>query len=268
MSDPRDACDPRGAPARPLAHWPDALESAIARCVNWRKVTVVRETASTQDHARNLGVGEIVIAGRQTAGRGRFDRAWIDTAEDGLAISMNVTAQSPESISLASAVAAAQAIEDVCKVATGAAPIVRLKWPNDLVIAGKKVGGILIERHATVATIGIGINAAQLRFPAALAARATSLALQGFPVDRLDLAVALLERLDAWLAANEDATMEEFSRRDCLRGNMTAFRTPEGMVQGIVVKVDPARGILVRTSRGDQHLPAATTSVFVPEDRF
>lgn len=258
----------RSVPSRPLVDWPKVLESSIARCAHWRKVTVVRETASTQDHARNLCVGEIVIAGRQTAGRGRFDRAWIDTDEDGLAISLNVAANSPESIALTSAVAAAQAIEDVCQSATGAAPIVRLKWPNDLVIAGKKVGGILIERSDTVVTIGIGINSAQSRFPAELTARATSLALQGFAVDRLDLAVALLERLDALLASSEDVVMEEFARRDCLRGNMTAFRTPTGMVEGIVMWVDPARGILVRTSRGDQHLPTATTSVFVPEDRL
>ncbi|MCX5664806.1 MAG: hypothetical protein NTY97_08935, partial [Planctomycetota bacterium] len=103
---------------RPLDQWPDALEATIARCASWRSVTVVRETASTQDHARNLHVGDVVIAGRQTAGRGRLGRAWIDTAEDGLALSANAAANSPPWISLASAIAAAQAIEDLCRRVT------------------------------------------------------------------------------------------------------------------------------------------------------
>ena len=253
---------------RPIDQWPDALEATIARCASWRSVTVVRETASTQDHARNLHVGDVVIAGRQTAGRGRLGRAWIDTAEDGLALSANIAADSPHWISLAAAIAAAQAIEDLCRSATGGAPIVRLKWPNDLVIAQKKVGGILVERNDRSATIGIGINCTQRAFPAELSSRATSLLLQGFAIDRLDLAQLLLERVDFWSAASEEAINEEFAARDCLVGNQASFRTPNGIVDGHVLRVDPSLGIVVRTSRGDQHLPAATTSVFVPEDRL
>ena len=253
---------------RPIDQWPDALEATIARCASWRSVTVVRETASTQDHARNLHVGDVVIAGRQTAGRGRLGRVWFDTAEDGLALSANAAADSPHWISLASAIAAAQAIEDLCRRTTGGAPIVRLKWPNDLVIAQKKVGGILIERNDRSATIGIGINCTQRAFPAELFSRATSLLLQGFAIDRLDLARILLERLDFWIAASEAAIAEEFAMRDCLAGNQASFRTPSGIVDGHVLRVDPSQGIVVRTSRGDQHLPAATTSVFVPEDRL
>ena len=254
---------------RPLDQWPDALEATIARCASWRSVTVVRETASTQDHARNLQVGDVVITGRQTAGRGRLGRVWIDTAEDGLALSANAAAaDSPHWISLAAAIAAAQAIEDLCRRATGGAPIVRLKWPNDLVIAQKKVGGILVERNDRSATIGIGINCTQRAFPAELSSRATSLLLQGFAIDRLDLARILLERLDFWIAASEPAIAEEFAVRDCLAGNQASFRTPNGIVDGHVLRVDPSLGIVVRTSRGDQHLPAATTSVFVPEDRL
>lgn len=262
MSDRRSAC------GRPLAHWPDALEATIARCASWRSITVLRETASTQDHARNLGVGEIVIAGRQTAGRGRLGRAWLDTAEDGLAISANVSAQSPEWIALAAAIAAAEAIEDLCHTVTGGAPVVRLKWPNDLLIAHQKIGGILIERHDRAATIGIGINCAQRAFPTELSSRVTSLFLQGFEIDRLDLARVLLERLDVWIVATEESIASAFAARDCLLGSRASFRTPAGMVEGMVLRVDLSRGIVVRTSRGDQHLPAATTSVFVPEDRL
>ncbi|MDA1261994.1 MAG: biotin--[acetyl-CoA-carboxylase] ligase [Planctomycetota bacterium] len=260
--------DHASATGRPIDQWPDALEASIAHCASWRSVTVLRETASTQDHARNLEVGSVVVAGRQTAGRGRLGRSWIDTAEDGLALSANIAAHSPQWISLAAAIASAQAIEDLCRRETGGAPIVRLKWPNDLLIAQKKVGGILVERNDRSATIGIGINCTQRAFPAELSSRATSLFLQGFAIDRLDLARALLERLDFWIAANEEAIAEEFAARDCLVGNRASFRTPNGIVDGEVLRVDPSQGIVVRTSRGDQHLPAATTSVFVPEDRL
>ena len=258
----------RATCGRPLAQWPDLLEATIARCANWRAVTVLRETASTQDHARSLDVGDVVIAGRQTAGRGRLGRAWIDTAEDGIAIRANVATNSPEWISLAAAIAAAQAIEDLCRRVTGGAPAVCLKWPNDLMIAHKKVGGILVERHDRAMTIGMGINCTQQAFPAELSSRATSLALQGFAVDRLDLARILLERLDFWMSATEDSIASEYATRDSLVGTRTLFRTPSGMVDGVVLRVDPSRGIIVRTSRGDQNLLAATTSVFVPEDRM
>ncbi len=260
-----DHASPSG---RPLDQWPDALEATIAHCTSWRSVKVVRETASTQDHARNLQVGDVVIAGRQTAGRGRLGRVWIDTAEDGLALSANAAANSPQWVSLAAAIAAAQAIEDLCRRATGGAPNVGLKWPNDLLIAQKKVGGILVERNDRSTTIGIGINCTQRAFPAELSPRATSLSLQGFTIDRLDLAQLLLERLDFWITASEDKITSEYAARDCLVGNRTSFRTPNGIVDGQVLRVDPSQGIVVRTSRGDQHLPAATTSVFVPEDRL
>ncbi|MDA0214648.1 MAG: biotin--[acetyl-CoA-carboxylase] ligase, partial [Planctomycetota bacterium] len=82
--------DHASATGRPIDQWPDALEASIAHCASWRSVTVLRETASTQDHARNLEVGSVVVAGRQTAGRGRLGRSWIDTAEDGLALSANI----------------------------------------------------------------------------------------------------------------------------------------------------------------------------------
>lgn len=251
----------------PLDQWPCALEATIARCTLWKDATVLRETASTQDAARGLGVGSIVIAGRQTAGRGRLGRSWIDTGHDGLAMSMNVSANCDHSIALVVAVAAAQAIEDVCRASNGGAPNVRLKWPNDLLVADRKVGGILIERHAEAATIGIGINCSQRAFQGDLASRATSLLQWGFKVDRLELARALLVSIDRWLSETGEALECAFAARDALRGTIAAFRTSSGMVTGTVLRVDASMGIVVRTSRGDLVLPAATTSIFVPEDR-
>ncbi len=250
-----------------VSQWSTVLQSTILRCTNWKSVTVLQETDSTQDFARTLGPGEIVIAARQIAGRGRLGRSWLDTGDAGLAISMNVATGSSELLALSSAVATAEAIEDVCRASSGHAPITQLKWPNDVMIAKRKVGGILIERHDRVTTIGIGINCSQRGFPAQLAERATSLTLQGFEVDRIEVARALLMRFDYWLGATDEAIESAFVVRDALVGTCASFRTPDGMIEGMVLRIDPARGLVVRTSRGDQWLSAATTSVFVPEDR-
>ncbi len=257
-----------GRTVHPLSHWPDALESTIAQCTAWTSVHVLRETASTQDHAKRLGVGAVVTTGRQTAGRGRLGRSWIDTGEEGLAMTLNVASQPSERLALSVGIAVAEAIEHLCRTATGAAPIVRLKWPNDLLIASKKIGGILIERCGPIDHVGIGVNCTQAVFPSELASRATSLSLSGFTIDRIDLACAILQRIDLWCVASDEQIASAFAQRDSLCGTRAAFRTPTGVVEGVVVRVDCVQGLVVRTSRGDERLAAATTSVLVPEDRL
>ena len=106
----------------------------------------LRSVTSTQDAARELPVGSIVVADHQTAGRGRFDRRW--EAPDGSALLVSFVLPTHPLLSLAAGVAAAEAC--------GAG--VRLKWPNDLLLQSRKVGGILIEVKEAKAICGIGIN--------------------------------------------------------------------------------------------------------------
>jgi BirA family biotin operon repressor/biotin-[acetyl-CoA-carboxylase] ligase len=253
---------------RPLDAWPDVLEAECAANAHFKWVKVVRSTASTQDIARDAQVGTVIVAGRQTAGRGRQGRAWADTGDAGLAVSFAAPNQVHAWASLATALAAAEASEDVCIDTCGTAPIVQVKFPNDLLIAGRKFGGILVERSGGKTIIGVGINCGQLMFPTALAQRATSLALQGFTVDRCDLACRLIARVDQWLQASAEVVARSYRERDALRGRVMRFVTAAGMVEGLVIDVDPMRGIVVRTSRGDQVLPPEQTSVFVEEDRY
>jgi len=253
---------------RPLDAWPDVLEALCASNAHFTRVQVIRSTASTQDIARDADVGCVIVAGRQTAGRGRQGRAWVDTGDAGLAVSFTAPRDAHAWVSLAVAIAAAEASEDVCIDTCGAAPIVQLKFPNDLVVAGRKLGGILVERTGGKTIIGVGINCAQRAFPAALMQQATSLSLQGFVVDRCDLACRLIARVDQWLHAGADSVASAFRGRDALRGRAMRFVTAAGMVEGVVIDVDPMRGIVVRTSRGDRVLPPEQTSVFVEEDRY
>jgi BirA family transcriptional regulator, biotin operon repressor / biotin---[acetyl-CoA-carboxylase] ligase len=107
-----------------------------------------KSVTSTQDVARPLPLGSIVVADHQTAGRGRLDRRW--ESPPGTALLVSFVLRPNPVLSLAAGVAAAQACGGG----------VRLKWPNDLLLNGAKVGGILVEVTSTTAICGIGINLA------------------------------------------------------------------------------------------------------------
>lgn len=111
-----------------------------ARIIHLESVT------STQDVARNLPIGSIVIAEHQTAGRGRQEHRW--EAPPGSALLVSFVLTPNPLLSLAAGVAAAEACDQG----------VRLKWPNDLLLGGRKVGGILVEASPAKAVCGIGIN--------------------------------------------------------------------------------------------------------------
>lgn len=106
----------------------------------------IASVTSTQEVARDLPIGSVVVADHQTAGRGRLDREWQAPPSTALLVSF-VLARHPL-MSLAAGVAAAEAC----------GPGVRLKWPNDLMLEGRKLGGILVEAFGGKAIVGIGVN--------------------------------------------------------------------------------------------------------------
>jgi BirA family biotin operon repressor/biotin-[acetyl-CoA-carboxylase] ligase len=158
--------------------------------------------------------GTVYVADEQTAGRGRSDHAWHSAADVGLYFSVLVKPLLPLRevllLSLATGLAAWQAVSET------AALDLDLRWPNDLLIGGRKLGGILVETASEpgdqallrYAVIGIGINLHQRAFPPELAALATSLDLQsnGTSTDRTTLAIALLRALDLELTHLESAS--------------------------------------------------------------
>jgi BirA family biotin operon repressor/biotin-[acetyl-CoA-carboxylase] ligase len=147
-------------------------------------VVWVKSVASTQEIARPLPIGSVVVADHQTAGRGRLDRRWESPPGTALLVSF-VLAPNPL-LSLAAGVAAAEACgRDV-----------RLKWPNDLLLQGAKVGGILVEVMATKAICGIGINLTWAPKGAAMLNR-----------DRDQLLDQLQVELERWCSAKPDAVL-------------------------------------------------------------
>ncbi len=136
-----------GPPMRGTIRVPSHF-SRYCRRVDPNQPRIIRRKSvtSTQDIARALPIGSVVVADHQSAGRGRLEHRW--EAPPGTALLASIVLAPNPLLSLAAGVAAAEAC----------GPSVRLKWPNDLLLGSRKVGGILVEATTTKAICGIGIN--------------------------------------------------------------------------------------------------------------
>lgn len=255
-----------GVRERPIEAWPDALERACAATRIFRTVHVLRETDSTQDAAGRLAAtpGTLVTTGRQVAGRGRLGARWADTADDGVACTFVIEALAPERLAMSAAVAVALAARDV--VAIDTRDRLGLKWPNDLLAewhdgVPRKIAGVLVEVREGRALVGIGVNVAHATFDGDLATRAASLRMLGAQADRLAVIERLLLRVDEAIALQPAELESRFRSLDRTAGLRMRFRTPQGELEGEVVRCDPAKGLLVRTTHGESWLAAATTRV-------
>ncbi len=167
------------------------------------------EIDSTNTKAKELAEqgypsGTLIVADRQIAGRGRRGRSWDSPAGIGIFMTLllkpDINPNNASMLTLVTALATAQAISDV----TGAEA--KIKWPNDIVINGKKVCGILTEMSAQFdyinhIVIGIGINVHNESFPEEIRETASSLLLEsGKRIHRADLIARFLERFEAGYA--------------------------------------------------------------------
>ncbi len=145
-----------------------------------RRILYYPSIDSTMRAAAGCEAGTIVIADEQLAGQGRHGHAWHSAANAGIYCS--VVLEPKPVLTLALGLAAVDAI----RRSTGL--VCDLRWPNDLMLGGKKTGGILVQLADGAAIAGIGINVNQTAFPPELAHLATSLQLQtGHPACRTDI---------------------------------------------------------------------------------
>ncbi len=228
--------------------------------------------------------GVVVVADHQSAGRGRRGRSW--DAPPGSSVLVSVLlrpgatlADAPQLVSMMAGVAAV----DACTAAAGFQP--RLKWPNDVVVGGRKLGGILVELVGAppaggVVVVGIGLNVSWPRpFPRHLgdtAVDATEVA--GRPVEREAVLTALLVELDRWY----DTVMSPGGRLELLAryrdlcdtpGRRVRVEMPEGtVVEGLAEEVGADGALAVQTAHGRVevragdvvHLNAAEGSMETP----
>ncbi len=201
-------------------------------------------TLAMQEADGGAPAGRVYLADEQTAGRGRGAHAWHSAAGSGLYVSVLLRpAVAPADVlwfSLAAGLAVHAAVQNV----TALEPDIR--WPNDLLLSGKKFCGILTELNAEVTrvrhmVIGIGINVHQPAFPAELSSLATSLAIEtGREWRRQDLLIALLRALHR----ETEALTAQSGRRDGSAGDELLARLARvsSWIRGKQVTVDETDG--------------------------
>lgn len=211
-----------------------------------RRVLVFDQLDSTNAFAAGLALdpandGVAVLAAAQTAGRGQYGRQWQCPAGQGVLLSVLLF---PPPALRRPALLAAWAAVAVCATIDAEAGLqAQIKWPNDVLIGGRKVCGILIEQgQGTVAGIGLNVNQTAADFAAAGLPEATSLALcTGQTRDCRAVARRLLEQLDAEytrLCQGDDATLEAcWKWRTGLLGQPVVVETSTGEVRGRLVEL-------------------------------
>jgi BirA family transcriptional regulator, biotin operon repressor / biotin---[acetyl-CoA-carboxylase] ligase len=215
--------------------------------------------------AKGAPEGLVVVAGRQTAGRGRQGRTWWDAPEASLLFSALLKPAIPARQFPLLSLAMACSVAEIGGAETGAAFTV--KWPNDVLVDGRKVGGSLVECAARgdeveylIVGVGANLNVDLDALGAALgpaAAGATSLrAATGHEVDRDAFAAAYLNALDAWARCyrgeGASAVLEGWSQLDILTGRQVEIRGAGERFLGRVAGVDHAGRLIVQDAVGER----------------
>ncbi len=248
-----------------LLHADDLLSRlGTVRAVG-RDIRVFQETTSTSDVLEKLardGVpeGVVVFAESQTRGRGRLGRSWASPPGKGLWFSVllrpALRPQAATRLTVAAAVALARAVRRELPVRP------EIKWPNDLMIDGRKFAGVLTEltgeldsiRHANLG-IGVNVNLEPEELPPAVRGTATSLKIViGRTLDRPALAAAILRELDETyaLALGDDFSrlVDEWSDHCTTLGRLVSVSTGPRSVIGRAESLDDEGALLIRTDAG------------------
>lgn len=211
--------------------------------------------------AENLPHGAVIWADAQTAGRGRRGRSWVSRGGENIYFSMLLKPDfGPERASmltLVMALAAAQGIEAIYGCET------QIKWPNDVVVNGRKVCGILTEMQVVPGAIkhviiGVGINVNQMTFDEEGLSYATSLRKEtGVCGNRKELLTEVLQQFKRLYAEFCQAVslapmVEAYQKRLANRGREVRVLDPQGEYQGVALGINPQGELLVRKADGEE----------------
>ena len=230
-----------------------------------RTLHAFAELDSTNTTARELASGgapdgTVVIADAQRAGRGRLGRSWSSPAGRNLYLSVVLRCEAPAErlaqISLLAGVAVCETVREWCDA--------EIKWPNDVLSAGRKVAGILAELatsgagHLLILGIGVNLNATLDDFPEALRTTAGSLCLaHGSAVDRARFTGRLLNNLEVryeqWQRDGFAPIAVRWRRLTPLIGRNIRVQEPGALVDGTVLDLDPDGALRLRRADGSEH---------------
>ena len=230
-----------------------------------RDIQVFEQTTSTNDVAEKLardGVreGVVVFAEAQTKGRGRLGRPWMSPTRKGLWFSVllrpDLQPQEATQLTVISATALRRAIRTITGLAA------EIKWPNDLLLGGKKTAGILTElsaeldrvRHVIIG-IGVDVNLDAAGYPPELRKLATSLKLAGgAEISRAELAVEILRELDsdyARMRAGDFSDIADEWEAACVTiGRNVTVHAGDRQFRGRAEALDDDGALLIRTEHG------------------
>lgn len=222
---------------------------------------VLQEATSTNTLLKQMALsgapaGSLCLCETQTAGKGRLGRSWHSPAGQGLWLSVllrpRIQPEQAPLVTLCAALAMAQAVNE----ATGLDA--RIKWPNDLVLEGKKLCGILLEigfsgEGIDYIVVGTGLNVGHNAYPAELAHQATSIADHMTPPSRRELLVRYLAALEETITRLENegfaALAEAYRTRSCTLGSMVKVSGSEEFT-GLAEDIDETGALLVRDESG------------------
>ena len=209
--------------------------------MNWN-VHHRAETRSTNLDALNGVHGDVFTADFQTSGRGRLDHRWLSPSGVNLLMSavLDIGGLEPQQAATLPLIVGFSVVKALPREIRGGR--VLLKWPNDVLIASRKVAGILCERHGDNAVAGIGINVKEQSFPPEIASRATFLGMDSVEEVRDQVLESLGRCYEKWRSEGFAAFHEEISEIDFLRGRIVAVRRTDddaapvrGLCGGITV---------------------------------
>ena len=231
-----------------ISTWPDRLEDVIVP-TQFQEVRVLLECDSTQDAARALGKGSVVTAGRQNAGRGRRGASWSDLEGAGIAVSFVVEHSGVARLSSASVLAVLDAMDAM----GGTFHEVGAKFPNDVVHRdGRKMAGVLVETHADLAVIGIGVNVHMHHQENDF----STLSIEELSPNptRISILEKLVLSLDMRLSQSDEVLSHDFRTCHVLNGRKVDLEVSGERITGILRDADPFGSIEIETDSGKRTL--------------
>jgi BirA family biotin operon repressor/biotin-[acetyl-CoA-carboxylase] ligase len=233
----------------------------LGQNIHWEYEVNSTNTLALQLAEEDAAEGTVVISESQKHGRGRMKRDWISQAESGIYMSIIlrpqfVPAKAPY-ITFISAIALVESLQQVLDIEA------RIKWPNDVMISGKKTAGILTELRAEMEGIhhiivGIGINVNNTRFPKELRDKVTSLSAEvGQKISRVPLIQAFLESLEYWYqivcGPHPERGFERWRELSCTVGNDVEVNLGEKVLKGRATRLDPGGSLFVMQDNGEEY---------------
>ncbi len=255
---------------------PGEIKSRLKTKILGKNILAYRTLGSTNQLGfrlaeSGLGEGTLIVADEQTQGRGRMGRSWYSPPKLGLWISLILRPEIPPfkapGLSTCAGLALAQTIGDLTGMDA------KIKWPNDCLLNGRKVGGILLELSAELdrinfVIVGIGVNVNHLSsdFPKKLSSVATSIRMEwGKEISRIKLLTSFVKRFETiYLDFKKNGLapqLQLIKKFSSLLGKKVMVKFGKEKIEGVAQDIDDNGSLIIRTKKGERVVRAGEVMV-------